>query len=182
MQAWTYNITDSSSSSADNMDLDVLGSIQINSFSLNSASFQDMHVEIWARLTQVKAIVNSSPSALTDGKFITVQIQLPSSVLFEMVHEFVSLSNGRKVARMDVTHDPLRIFDTTTEDHVDNNVSVGQKRKKTLLEAPVNTLQVRRSPRCNKYAGFKPRNDSDTTTVKSKVKPRKQSNYKESSN
>jgi hypothetical protein len=38
---------------------------------------------------------------------------------------------------------------------------------------PESTLQVRRSPRTNKYDGFKPRNDSDTKTVKSKVKPRK---------
>jgi hypothetical protein len=34
-------------------------------------------------------------------------------------------------------------------------------------------MQVRRSPRTNKYDGFKPKNDSDTKTVKSKVKPRK---------
>jgi hypothetical protein len=173
MQAWIDSISDSSSSFVDIMDLDVLGSIQINSFNLNSASFHDMHAQIWARITLVKAIVNSTPSPSTDGKILSIQIQLPSSVLFEMVHEFMYLSNGRKVARRDTTFAPLRILYNVTEEQVDSNVPVGQKRNKALLEVPESTMQVRRSPRTNKYDGFKPRNDSNTKTVKSKVKPRK---------
>jgi hypothetical protein len=47
---------------------------------------------------------------------------------------------------------------------------VGQKRKKSsLVLAPTYTT----SHRSNKYAGFKPKNDFNTKTIKSKVKPRK---------
>jgi hypothetical protein len=74
MQAWTDSISDNSSSSVENMDLDVLGSVQINSFSLNNASFQDLHAEIWARVTLVKALVNSTPSPMTDGKFLSIRM------------------------------------------------------------------------------------------------------------
>jgi hypothetical protein len=41
------------------------------------------------------------------------------------------------------------------------------------LPAPICTTQVRRSTRCNKYDGFKPKNFSDSKATKSKVKPRK---------
>jgi hypothetical protein len=173
MQAWTDSISDNSSSSVENMDLDVLGSVQINSFSLNNASFQDLHAEIWARVTLVKALVNSTPSPMTDGKFLSIQMQVPTSVLFEMVHEFLNLTNGRKVARTASSLGPLSIPDTEVIEQIDSIAHVGQKRKKVSIAMPESTLQVRRSPRTNKYDGFKPRNDSDTKTVKSKVKPRK---------
>jgi hypothetical protein len=52
-------------------------------------------------------------------------------------------------------------------------LTVGQKWKKTSLPAPICTTQVRRSTRCNKYDGFKPKNLSDSKATKSKVKPRK---------
>jgi hypothetical protein len=53
----------------------------------------------------------------------------------------------------------------------------GQKRRKMsgkgVLQVPDCTTQVRRSSRCNKYNGSKPKIISDTKAAKSKVKPRK---------
>jgi hypothetical protein len=51
---------------------------------------------------------------------------------------------------------------------------IGQKRKTPAVSVtPSCTTQVRRSTRCNKYDGFKPKIISDAKQVKSKVKPRK---------
>jgi hypothetical protein len=68
---------------------------------------------------------------------------------------------------------------TLLEDQSSSSISTpfsgkGRKRKQAMqAQAPECTTHVRRSPRGNKYNGFKPRNDSEKKAVASKVKPRK---------
>jgi hypothetical protein len=66
--------------------------------------------------------------------------------------------------------------DIAPEVNILNVVGLLKRKKmsaKEALQAPDCTTQVRRSSRCNKYNGFKPKNISDTKNAKSKVKSRK---------
>lgn len=100
--------------------------------------------------------------------------------------EYIHLTQERKVARKSLASPGATSMtvDSNNTSDTDSSVSntnssldigvVGQKRKKShLMMAPTCTTLVRRSPRSNKYDGFKPMNDSDTKAIKSKVKPRK---------
>jgi hypothetical protein len=65
------------------------------------------------------------------------------------------------------------------ESHFLNDTSSASMKRKnsdiaiSSTEPLICTTQVRRSARCNKYDGFKPKNLSEARAAKSKVKPRK---------
>jgi hypothetical protein len=191
MQAWHDSIS-SSSSGGSEMSIDVLDAFHINSFTVDS--FSHMHSEIWARITLVKAIINSvdQPSIQDNSKYLSISVDFPRQVLFEMVREFARLTQDREIASaLALPEIPLMINSLSS---VDNSMSMtstsldahstssssaplsgkGRKRKQVMqAQAPECTTQVRRSPRGNKYNGFKPRNDSEKKPVASKVKPMK---------
>jgi hypothetical protein len=84
-----------------------------------------------------------------------------------------------KARKISVFHGPSKQrenfpLQSDVENNQLTNLFVGQKRKKTMLQdVPTCTNQVRRSTRCNKYNGFKPKIIFDAKATKSKVKPRK---------
>jgi hypothetical protein len=136
---------------------------------------------------------------LDNAYFFESIIKFDASAMFELFGEkFIFLQNKKRAGKALLLH-PFAMgnLDATEEteqtvfpsamntelfDDIPLTVSAGvtlvagQKRKKTSAQTadpPTCTAQVRRSSRCNKYDGFKPKNISDTKLVKSKVKPRK---------
>jgi hypothetical protein len=102
------------------------------------------------------------------------------TVMFELFGELMIFRQRKSKARkISVLQGPSEQRENSPlQNDVENNqltnLSVGQKRKKTLnQDVPACTNQVRRSTRCNKYNGFKPKIISDAKATKSKVKPRK---------
>jgi hypothetical protein len=98
--------------------------------------------------------------------------------------EALIYKQGRiKARKATFQHTPLESMNESVEFAADNLLPssalavVGQKRKKPTPKdggaAPDCTNQVRRSTRCNKYNGFKPKIILDAKVMKSKVKPRK---------
>jgi hypothetical protein len=162
------------------MSVDVLDAFHINSFTVDS--FSHMHAGIWARITLVKAIINSvdQPGIQDNSKYLSISVDLPRQVIFEMVGLFATLTQNREVASvLSFPGNPFRRNSTSSddnsmsmtitllEDQSSSSISTpfsgkGRKRKQAMqAQAPECTTHVRRSPRGNKYNGFKPRNDSE---------------------
>jgi hypothetical protein len=136
---------------------------------------------------------------LDNAFFFESIVKFDASVMFELFGErFLSLQNKKRAVKSlllhpfdmgnldasEETYQTLSSSDMITEILEDIPLTtsagvtlvVGKKRKKTtaqIADPPTCTTQVRRSSRCNKYDGFKPKNISDTKPIKSKVKPRK---------
>jgi hypothetical protein len=122
----------------------------------------------------------SQPSVHDNSRHLSITIELPKLVLFEMLGEFLSLTQNRDLtATLAPSASSHMIMDPKGSDSQDSSSTsslvsgIGRKRKTMTAKAPECTTQVRRSPKCNKYNGFKPRNYSDTKAVQSKVKPSK---------
>jgi hypothetical protein len=112
--------------------------------------------------------------------FLAPPIKMDPTVMFELFGELLIFRQSKPKARkISELHGPSMQgenfpLQSDGENNQLNILSVGQKRKKTLLQdVPTCTNQVRRSTRCNKYNGFKPKIISDAKATKSKVKPRK---------
>jgi hypothetical protein len=131
--------------------------------------------------------------------FFAPTVKFDASALFELFGEkFIFHQNKKRVGKalllhpfsadsLDVTEETRRalipsVMDTEMTDYALLNdsavvtLAIGQNRKKSSAQTadpPSCTTQVRRSFRCNKYDGFKPKNISDTKIAESKVKPRK---------
>jgi hypothetical protein len=92
MQAWNDSISSSSSSGGSAISIDALDAFHINSFTINS--FTNMHAKIWARITLVKAVVNSiaQPCVQDNSKNLPITVEMPKPVLFEMLGEFLILT------------------------------------------------------------------------------------------
>ncbi|KAM0874177.1 hypothetical protein ACQ4PT_037644 [Festuca glaucescens] len=98
MQAWNDSISSSSSSGGSGMSIDAFDAFQINSFTVNS--FTNMHAEIWARISLVKAVINSFslPSVNDNSRYLSISVELPQPVLFEMMGEYLSLTQNRELS------------------------------------------------------------------------------------
>jgi hypothetical protein len=129
-----------------------------------------------ARFTLAKSAISYclKPHLAGDnGFFFDTPIQFEASDMFELFGEkMVYYQNKKRNGSSQIS-----IVEISSDENSASTVAqpqaVGQKRKKTVLPAPICTTQVRRSTRCNKYDGFKPKNFSDSKATKSKVKPRK---------
>jgi hypothetical protein len=186
MQAWNDSLSaDSSSSSSvgDNMLIDVQPPVQINSVILHEGNFAALQSELWARVTLARATLSTcgSPSVNQDNcRFLSVTVEMPASILHEMVGEFYTLYQSRLVARKtETTVTPPVLSLERNGLTLSEDANIGQKRKQALLHAPECSSQVRRSTRSNKYDGFKQNNNPDVKPLKSKVKPRKIPRVKE---
>jgi hypothetical protein len=192
MQAWHDSISASSSSSsssvADNMMIDEQNVLQINTVLFAEGTFEDLHAELWARFTMARTAMNthSAPDALMDNcRFLSFNIQMSASMLHEMVGEFLSLHQGRRVSRrVSVQDSPSTVLGLpppAPDSFMNMQLTlpeVGQKRKGMNTEAstsatPICTTGVRRSTRNTRFQGFKSKNLSEAKHVVSKVKPRK---------
>jgi hypothetical protein len=129
-----------------------------------------------ARFSLAKSAISHclKPNLAGDNAFFfDTPIQLEASDMFELFGEKMVYYQNKK--RTSSSH--ISIVEISADEKNDSTVSqpliVGQKRKKATLPSPICTTQVRRSTRCNKYDGFKPKNFSDSKAIKSKVKPRK---------
>jgi hypothetical protein len=135
---------------------------------------------------------------LDNAYFFESIVKFDASVMFELFGErFLFLQNKKRAVKTLMSH-PIDMGNLDASEETDQNLSssdmftdifdetpltasagvaiAGKKRKKTvakIADPPTCTAQVRRSSRCNKYDGFKPKNVSDTKPFKSKVKPRK---------
>jgi hypothetical protein len=131
--------------------------------------------------------------------FFAPTVKFDASTLFELFGEkFIFHQNKKRAGKglllhpistnsLDVTEETGQALfpsDMDTDmtdsallnDSIVVTLAVGQKRKRSSAQTanpPSYTTQVRRSSRCNKYDGFKPKNIFDTKPAKSKVKPRK---------
>jgi hypothetical protein len=116
--------------------------------------------------------------------FFSSAVKMYQSMLFELFGEPLILMLSRKRTKFSSAVEPtsnLPLLDIPSVADFDCTIalpgpSIGQKRKTTSVSATVTpscTTQVRRSTRCNKYDGFKPKIISDAKQAKSKVKPRK---------
>jgi hypothetical protein len=152
------------------------------------SEFYSANALLLARVSQAKTVISALflPNVKTDNSFWfespVVKFEAPH--LYEFFGEALVFKQGRLTARkMAIQQTPLSVISESVEETPDSLedssalVTVGQKRKKTNAKmggvAPDCSNQVRRSARCNKYNGFKPRIISDAKTMKSKVKPRK---------
>jgi hypothetical protein len=194
MQAWHDNISlpsssgSSSSSVGDNMLMGQQEGVQINTVILAEGSFADLHAELWAKITMAKAVMNksSSPDVLLENcRFLSFNIQMSASMLHEMVGEFFSLHQQRRVARKTLEQNSPSTTSTMSlqapNDFMNMQLvapEVGQKRKDFSSEAstsatPICTTLVRRSTRSSRFQGFKTKNMSEAKPIVSKVKARK---------
>jgi hypothetical protein len=152
------------------------------------SEFYTANALLLARVSQAKTVISALflPNVKTDNSFWlespVVKFEAPH--LYELFGEALVFKHGRPKARkIALQQTPLTVFSESVEETPDSLetssalVIVGQKRKKTNAKmggvAPDCSNQVRRSARCNKYNGFKPKIISDAKTMKSKVKPRK---------
>jgi hypothetical protein len=161
---------------------------QINFFSFDSGSLQDLHAELWAKFSQEKSALHfvMAPNvALDNSHHISFSIQMDSVMLFELLGEFFLLKAGRKVStdsasasytapsHMMIDYPNELSSSSASEQSNDTGLTVDIKGKgKMVAEQPECTSQVRRSSRSNKYDGFNHKNLSEARAFKSKVKQR----------
>jgi hypothetical protein len=192
MQAWYASISASSSSGsssvADNMMIEEQNVLQINTVILAEGTFENLHAELWAKITMARAAMSTSSSrdALMDNcRFLSFNIQMSASILHEMVGELFSLHQGRRVSRRVSEQGSPSAVQEISPHAPDSFMNmqlalpeVGQKRKDLSTAAstsatPICTTMVRRSTRSSRFQGFKTKNLSEAKPVVSKVKPRK---------
>jgi hypothetical protein len=176
------------------MMIDEQNVLQINTVILAEGTFENLHAELWAKITMARAAMNtsSSPDALMDNcRFLSFSIQISASMLHEMIGELFSLHQGRRVSRRVSEQDSPStvpgISPHAPASFMNMQLAlpdVGQKRKGISTEAstsatPICTTMVRRSTRSSRFQGFRTKNLSEAKPVISKVKPRKIPTMKE---
>jgi hypothetical protein len=141
-------------------------------------------------------------TAFDNAHFFMPYLKFAQPDMYELFGEALLFGSQRgKIRKLDASHSPLAaITDFSCEILSDqesdvvpyeeftvqendfqiiNDTSFASKKRKNSdivlspAEPLIYTTQVRRSARCNKYDGFKPKNLSEAKAAKSKVKPRK---------
>jgi hypothetical protein len=176
MQAYHEEMIDSDSES----------SSMVHFVKIDDDQFSEVNARMIAQFSLAKSLVKSTylPQIhLENGFFLSSTVKLNQTMMFELFGEPFILLLSRKRAKhssavRSADNPPLLDFPSDGIESDDSAVMIGpiigQKRKTTAVSVtPSCTTQVRRSTRCNKYDGFKPKIISDAKQVKSKVKPRK---------
>jgi hypothetical protein len=185
LQIWTYSIANSTSSDAmyidTNMaDVSIVLRLNVNVMQSVDQQIHDANKEALVNFARANSVFQQlqAPRLSLDNSYFFVQpLQMSGSMLFEVIGEYFMLvrNKSRKISftarpkgglsisrlQVDTTHKTLPWIDLQV---------VGQKRK---MDTPSVTTEVRRSPRQNKYDGFKVHQTTDAKINKSKVKPRK---------
>jgi hypothetical protein len=174
LQAYDDNISDSGSD------------MMIQRLVIPLDSFYQANESMLARSSLVKSAVSYLllPNVHMDNSFfMNASYTFSVADMYELLGEaMISARRKSKSIKLSFLQESAVGFDdrTESEDIASSDkilIMAGQKRKKMsakgALQVPECTTQVRRSSRCNKYNGFKPKNISDTKIAKSKVKPRK---------
>jgi hypothetical protein len=155
---------------------------------IDDSQFSEANATMLAQFSLVKSFVKNNflPKVhLENVFFFSSAVKMDQSMLFELFGEPFILMLSRKRTKFSsgvVSTGNLPLLDIPSDvADFDGSIAlpgpaIGQKRNTTSVSAivtPSCTTQVRRSTRCNKYDGFKPKIISDAKQVKSKVKPRK---------
>jgi hypothetical protein len=189
MQAWTDTGAITTSSDAQFMDdEDSESSVVVNCCFLDQQQFYDANASAliaFSVATKVCSVFLAPRLNLDNSSFFTMPQTMSKAMLYEMIEEKlavvqkksrkVSVGLGPSAARVTVKsiteENLISAIPCIASDIIPSDgVAAGQKRK---MEVPSDTTLVRRSPRQNKYDGFKVHLVSDTKVIKSKVMPRK---------
>jgi hypothetical protein len=176
MQAYHEEMIDSDSES----------SSMIHFVKIDDSQFSETNSMMLAQFSLAKSFVKGiclPKIHLENGFFLSSTVKMNQTMIFELFGEPFILMLSRKRAKhsSDVcSADRLPLLDIPSDvaesdgPIVLSGPAIGQKRKTPAVRVTRScTTQVRRSTRCNKYDGFKPKITSDAKQVKSKVKPRK---------
>jgi hypothetical protein len=190
LQARTDTVAISTFSDAQYLDDDVsnTSTMTVNCCALDQQQLYNANASALVAFSVANKVcsVLLAPRLNLDNSFFFEMPQAMSkSMMFEMIGEHLAVvqNKARKItaglgpsaARLTVKssaeEDFISAIQCTTTDIIPSEgLASGKKRKN---EVPTDTALVRRSPRQNKYDGFKVHLVSDTKVVKSKVLPRK---------
>jgi hypothetical protein len=190
VQAWTDSgaVTTSSDAQFRDDDESESSAITVNCCSLGQQQFYAANASAliaFSVATKVCSVFLAPRLHLDNSFFFAIPQTMSKSMMYELIEEHLTVVQ-KKARKISVGLGPSAVRVTVKNITEDNFISAipctasdimpsegivaGQKRK---MEVPSDTAMVRRSPRKNKYDGFKVHLVSNTKVIKSKVMPRK---------